>query len=43
MRKVKLAILALGFVLATSTAMAQTTTFHDRAGRVTGKARRNVG
>ena len=42
MRKVKftlLATVALGFALATSIALAQTTTFHDRAGRVTGKAR----
>ena len=42
MHRVKFTILAtvaLGFALATSTAMAQTTTFHDRAGRVTGKAR----
>ena len=42
MRKVKFTLLAtaaLGFALATSTALAQITTFHDRAGRVTGKAR----
>ena len=42
MRKLKLTPLvkvALGFALGTSTALAQTTTFHDRAGRVTGKAR----
>ena len=39
MHRVKFTILptvALGFALAT---MAQTTTFHDRAGRVTGRAR----
>ena len=42
MRKGKFTILAtvaLGFAVATSTAMAQTTTFHDRAGRVAGKTR----
>jgi len=42
MCKVKFTILAtvaLGFTLATSAAMAQTTTFHDQAGRVTGRAR----
>ena len=40
MRKVKFTTaVALGFALATSIALAQTTTFHDRAGRVTGTAR----